>query len=216
MTKLLDRLGRYAPFTGLVFVVLVVIAIFTSNTSPSASASGVKVIAFYTEHHSSQQATDILFTIGSVFFLFFAASVYGFLRRSDAVGTMALLGLGGALLVALGFAVFSAIDFALADVPGKLSPGAAQALNVLDNDFVFPLVVGAWTFGIATGLAIVRSRLLPVWLGWVLMVIGILTGTPAFFVGLFALLVWIVVVSVLIYRRTSPLAGERPLAPTPA
>jgi hypothetical protein len=207
-----DRLGRYAPLTGLVFVVLVLVAILSSHSSPGSSASGSRVIAFYTAHHSSQQATDILFTIGSVFLLFFAASVYGFLRRSEAAGTLALLGLGGALLLALGFAVFSSIDFALADVPSKLSPDTARALNVLDSDFIFPLVIGAWTFGIAMGLAIVRSRTLPIWLGWTLIVIGIVTGTPASFVGLFAFLAWIVVTAVFIYRRSAPGVADRPRA----
>jgi hypothetical protein len=211
---MLDRLSRYAPFTGVVFVVLVLIGIFTGNSSPNADASGERVISFYVAHKSSQQASDLLLGFAFMFFLFFIASLYTLLRNSPAVHTMALLGLGGALMFALGFAVFGGVDFALADVPKKLTPDAAQALNVLDNELFLPLFIGAVVFGVATGLAIVRSGLLPAWLGWAVLVFGIAVGTPAFFIGLIGLLIWTLVVSVLIYRRSGLTPAGR--APAPA
>jgi hypothetical protein len=124
---------------------------------------------------------------------------------------MALVSLGGALMFAVGFGLFGGIDFALADTPSKLTPGAAQALNLLENDLFFPFAIGSITFGVATGLAIVRSGLLPAWLGWVVLVLGILAATPAALIGLVGLLIWSLVVSIMIFQRSAQPAADAPL-----
>jgi hypothetical protein len=67
---------------------------------------------------------------------------------------------------------------------------------------------------VPTGLAAIRSRVLPPWLGWAALVIGLAnlawawlppggTATPA----VFAFLLWIFVTSLLLVRRPSP-AGQ--------
>lgn len=212
---MLDRLSRFAPLTGIGFVVLLVIGILTSNTSPKANASGARVISFYAAHKSSQEASDLLLGIGLVFFLFFIAALYGYLRRAPAAQNMALLGLVGALLFAVGLLVFGGIDYTLAYASKSLAPDAAQALNALDNQLFLPVFVGGLVFGIGTGLAVVRSGLLPAWLGWAVLVFGIASGTPAFFVGIIGLAIWTLVVSVLIYKRSGqPARREAVPAPT--
>jgi len=204
---MLDRLSRYAPFTGIVFVVLTVISIFSGNTSPNANASGERVIAFYVAHKSSQEAGDILGGFGFIFFLFFIAALYGYLRRAPAARTLSLLGMIGAALFTTGFILFAGIDYSLAYGSHTLSPDAAQALNVLDNQLFLPVFVGAIVFGVGTGLAVVRSGLLPAWLGWAILIFGIAAGTPAFFIGIIGLAIWTLVVSVLIYQRTGTAAA---------
>lgn len=212
----MDRLGRFAPLTGVAFVVLAVISIIASSSTPNSNASGLKVISFYEAHRSSQRLSDILLAVAFVFFVFFVASIYDYLRSAPPVQTLALVALGGSLMFAVGFAIFAGIDFSLADTPSKLTPAAARALNLINNDLVFPFAVGSIVFGVATGLAIVRSRLLPAWIGWVVLVLGILAGTPVGIVGLFGLLIWSAVVSILIYLRGARATAERPaVAPAP-
>ena len=90
----MDRWSRFAPLTGVVFFVLALVGIFTSHSSPSASASGEKVISFHAAHSSSQKASDILLAVGLVFFVFFVSSLYAYPRGSPSAETMALLSLG--------------------------------------------------------------------------------------------------------------------------
>jgi hypothetical protein len=71
------------------------------------------------------------------------------------------------VLFAAGGAVTGGASLALADDPGKLDPAAAQTLNVLARDLAMILYAGLGLLMLAAGLAIVRSRLLPAWLGWV-------------------------------------------------
>jgi hypothetical protein len=211
--QVLDRLSRYAPFTGIVFVIVFLVGVFSGNSSPNGNATGAKVIAFYAKHKSGQETGDLVGGIGLVFFLFFVAALYGYLRRAPAARTLSLLGLIGAALFTTGFVLFAGIDYALAYGSHSLSPDAAQALNLLDNELFLPLFVGAIVFGVGIGLAIVRSGLLPAWLGWAILVFGIAAGTPAFFIGIIGLAIWTLVTSVLIFQRS---AGPPARSPGPA
>jgi hypothetical protein len=197
-----DRLSRLAPLTGLVFAGLALASILTEKESPGNSASGAKVIAFYEANHSNAQRSGFLFVLAFLFFLFFAASLRGYLRRTPAAESLSALVLAAAAILTVGVAIFAGIEFSLAADPGHLEPAAAQALNVLGHELFFPLAIGASAFGIAAGLAILRGARLPKWLGWVAIVLGIVEITPAGEVGFFAFIAWTVVVSVLIYRRT--------------
>jgi hypothetical protein len=105
--------------------------------------------------------------------------------------------------LAVGATVYFGFDYVLAVVPSHLDPAAAQALNLLALKLAFPFALGGCVFGLASGLAILRSRQLPVWLGWVAIVIGLVMATPGVLLGLVALIVWTAVVSVLTFRRAS-------------
>jgi hypothetical protein len=58
-----DRLSRLAPLTGVIFAVLIVVAIISSGgETPDANASPAKVIAYYGTHRSEVETSAILFT----------------------------------------------------------------------------------------------------------------------------------------------------------
>jgi hypothetical protein len=80
---------------------------------------------------------------------------------------------------------------------------------VLQADFFFPLAIGASVFLLASGLAIVRSGALPSWLGWAALALGVVALTPGGFFAILLMLLWIVVVSVMLFQRGSapPAAG---------
>ena len=210
MSQRLSRLT--APLTGLLFVGLTLAGVAMSNNTPSSDASGTSVIAFYEAHRNSQRVSDILLVFASLFLVFFAGSLRGYLRRKPAAEAASALVPVGAALLAVGLTVVSGIDYALADVPSHLGAGAAQALNVLDNDVFFTVLVGGGVFGIASAVAILRGATLPKWLGWVAVVLGIAMMTPAFWLAGIVLFVWVLIVSTLIYLRS----GSTTATPTPA
>ncbi len=207
----MDRWSRFAPLNGVLFVVLLVASFSVGGSSPGTDDSGSKVISFYREHQNAQRASALLGALAVVFFLFFAGALREHLRGSNRASGLATTGFGGAILIAVGGGAFSGFSFALADVPDKLSPAAAQALNLLSNDFFFPFATGIAVFMIATGLAVTRWALLPRWLGWVALLIGVVAVTPAGFISFFALMAWVLVVAILMFIR-----GGRPLPPAGA
>jgi hypothetical protein len=215
-----DRWARLAtPILGVVFVVLVLVSIFVgSNNTPDSNWSGQRVIAFYVQHRHDQKVADLIGSISFGFLVYWTATVRSYLRRSERAEGASTLMLVGASLFAVGFLTVFGVDFALADVPRSLVPGAAQALNVLENDLWFGIPIGGGVWAIAGGIAILRGAQLPKWLGWVAVVLGVVVDSPALFFALFALLLWVLIVSFLVYRRSGPTAapGGSPPAPIPA
>jgi hypothetical protein len=103
--------------------------------------------------------------------------------------------------MAAGTGVYFGFDFTVAREAQSLSPDAAQAINALALDLVFPLSMGGAVFGIATGLAIWRTNALPKWLGAAVFVIGLVLGSPLVLIGLLLLTVWSLIAAVLLIRR---------------
>jgi hypothetical protein len=64
-----DRLVRLAPLTGVVFAALSAVTFVITPTSPSAHASGAKVISFYEAHRSSERVSVIVGVLALAFFM---------------------------------------------------------------------------------------------------------------------------------------------------
>jgi hypothetical protein len=193
---------RVLPLAGVVFAVLLVLAVFVGGNTPDANASAAKVIAFYTKHHGSQKATAYFLAYAALFALVFAAALWGRLRRESSSQTLVAAGLVGGGVFSVGIGVLSAVGLAIVAEPGKISPAAEQAINVLSNQSVVPLFVGAVAFMVANGIAIVQTGALPKWLGWVAILVGVVAAIPV--IGWFALLamiVWTAIVGVLLCVR---------------
>jgi hypothetical protein len=207
----MSKWSRWAPLCGVIFVGLLVTSFALSGSSPGVKASGAKVVSYYTAHRGHQQASGFMTLYGVVFFLFFAGALRGYLRRArpDA-DTPAALSLAGAVLLAVGGCIFGGLQIALSDAPSALSPGAAQALNVISNDLFLPLIAGTCVFMIANGLAVLRHRPLPAWLGWVALLTGVVAVTPVGFFGFLGLLAWVLIVSILMVIRQPHAAGVVP------
>lgn len=117
------------------------------------------------------------------------------------------------VIFVVGAMTLAGMNFAATDVPGKISPSAEQALNVLQNDVFFALLAGAGIFLVGNGLAIVAYAALPKWLGWVAVPLAIIAVTPlGSLVVIFALPVWSLVVTGLVFSRMSN-AAARMVAP---
>ncbi len=208
----MGRWSRWVPLSGIVFAALIIASFAISGSTPGVKATGQHVVTFFTDHKGRQQASGFLGLYAVVFFLFFAAALRGYLRRAQPeAATLAAMSLGGAVLLAVGGAIFASITIALSDAPDKLGPDAAQALNVLNNDMFAPLIAGTCVFMIANAIATIRWGVLPAWLGWIGIVIAIVAVTPIGFFGFLATVVWVIVVSVLlVLRAPAELAATAP------
>lgn len=204
-----DRLSRFAPLTGVAFAVLSAVTIAITPSSPSAHATGVRVISFYEAHRSVERVSIILSVFALAFFMFFATSFRSYLRTTRSVEGLAALVLAGAALLVVGLTISGGFAYALADAPGRLAPATAQTLNLLDEDVFFTMAVGVGLFALASALAILRGAPLPNWLGWVAIVIGVVSFTPAFGLSLLALSIWVLIVSIVIYTRARQPTGVR-------
>jgi hypothetical protein len=168
------------------------------------------VISWYASHHANQKVGDILLAFAMVLLVFFAAATRSYLRRGSGGEGPAALMLGGAVLAAGLLIVSLCTDYALAANYNHLSPSGAQALNSLGQTFL-PLP-GLLAFYLASGVAILASRRLPAWMGWVGVVLGIASVTPAAIAGFFGLVLWPAVIGIVIYLRTGQPEGSSAVA----
>lgn len=206
-----DRLSRLAPLTGVLFAVVLVVGVFTSGETPDGNASPAKVIAYYGSHRSDIEASAIVFVFAFLFLVLFAGSLRSYLRRTAAAEGLSALVLAGAVLMAAGAVTGSAVEYGLAHHLSRVGPATAQTMNLLSNELFLPVIVGAFLLAVPSGLAILRGARLPNWLGWVAIVLGIAALIPpASFPSLLGFVIWSVIVSILMYRRTGPATSALP------
>jgi hypothetical protein len=215
-----DRWTRRAPITGIIAVGFFILAFILGGETPSFDAGTREILDYYGDQ-TKQVIVSISVLYGSVFLVFFAATLRSTLRRAENLSLLVLI--GGALL-ASGWTIFAGLSFTLADLASsdhlaRIDPGTLQALNSLNSDFFFPVVLGVsiWLFSVA--LAILRTGDLPRWLGWAAVAIAIVSVTPAGFFSIPLLGLWILAASVILLRRgESDAAGDAaaPAAPEPA
>src|ERR1700722_1496889 len=205
--KRLDNWDRAASLTGIAFTVLVAIGAVLQGSGPGDNANGQAVIAFYLKNGGRQRASDVFLAFAFVALVCFAGWLRVQFRRQTAHDGLTATALAGAALLAAGQTIGAGLGWTLSAVPGQLAPAAAQALNAAANDMVLTSAAGWFIFSVTAGIAIIRGRTLPAWLGWVSVVIGIVVVTPAEFAAFLAFAVWTVIVSVLTWRRPAVLAA---------
>jgi hypothetical protein len=204
-----------APLTGALFVVLTLIAFFAlGGETPEGDDSAQKVVSFYSDHETKEIVAAVVLALGAVALIFFAATLKQRLEVARPIGgILPTVALGAGIIAAAGFLTAATLHFALADYASDIDASAAQAINAIDSDFFIPFVMGLATMILATSLWLLRNRsLLPTWLGWVGIIIFIVSFTPAGFIGFGLAGIWIIVVSILLYLRdeTATVASSAP------
>jgi len=200
--------GRFAPLTGVVFVILVLISAFLPGDAPDSNATGAAVIAYAKSNQSRIDITAVVIAVSLLFGLLFYGELRRVLRQDPDNESLATVSFGGAVLFAAAGGLSGGLSLALADVPSKLDPAAAQTLNILLRDVPMVMFSGIGILMVAAGLAIVRSRVLAVWLGWAGIVLGLIAVLPLGFIALILGAVWTLVTSIVLTMRVELVATE--------
>lgn len=187
--------------TGILAVAVFLAGHLAHGEIPGGDASAGDVTAYYRTHHASVSLAAALIGTGAFFFLAFTAAVWTRLRSADD-SAPAAWGVAGGVAFGTGLIVSAAILAALGGSATHIAPDAIQALHALLS-FGFPLAgIGAASFLIPNGIAVVRTRALPVWLGWGAIPLGAvgLLPEPTGDIAILGLALWTIVVSVLLVR----------------
>jgi hypothetical protein len=197
------------PLTGILFVVLVIVAFAVSGETPGTDDPAEEIVDFYLDNDESQQLASALLALGCVALVFFLGSLRRALRAAagdeGGLSTVALL---GGLVLAVGASIFAGIGFTLGDAADELPADAILTLNALNSDMFFTVAVGTAVFNLALGLAVLRHGGLPRPLGWVALVIGIFGLTPLGFFAFLATGIVIVWASVVLAMEARTAAGS--------
>lgn len=202
--------NRLMPLSGIVFVALIVGTIFVSSP-PDTNASAGAVLAYYRAHGHVTFINALLTGLGVIVGLFFYGYLREYLRQDRGTRWLASTAFGGILVFAAGGAISAGSFAALADRPQALTAATAQTFNLIQSDVSWSLTqVGLAVFYLATAAAILRGRLLPAWLGWVSVVLGLVAASLFLtFIAFAATGLWVIVVALMLWARAGHERAER-------
>lgn len=216
------RWQRTGPVAGIAAVVLTVVAVLmTGSDMPDFIDDAGSITAYYSDDPGKLKGGYLIDMFGTILLIVFAAAVYvrlGGVRR----GTLPPAAFGGAVGMVSMFALYDAINLALAfraDEDGTL-PEAGVVLNDL-GFLVFGVAAAmlAAVFVACTAASALGSGALPRWLCWLSfpLALGLLIA-PIAWAFLPILLLWVLAVSVVMWLEPggAEVAPPPPAATTPA
>ncbi len=207
---------RLAALTGVVAVALWIAGVFViESVSPEDEDSAAELLARFDNDGNTLLVGAFLFALGTAFFVWFLGSLRtAFLAGEGMPGRVTAIAFAGGV----GKAVFDlgVVGNSAAGALGAdegLTPEAAQAIFWMDNAFFLGAEFMALVFMAASAVVVLRTRVLPVWMGWLALLIGL--GLLVVPIGwaflLFGVPLWVLLASVLLYMRSAP----EPTAPVP-
>jgi hypothetical protein len=216
---MVNQMGRWAAFSGIVFVVLMLTGAAFVTDVPAADASAQEIAGYLGDsgNHTRNIIGAYLWVLGGLAFLGFMAGLRAVLRRAEGEpGTLSSLVFGAGVVFT---AVWSVSAVALAAVAYAVEFSDAP---VTDPDIVrvlpqlgsLLLLVGGGFAGIllvlATSVLAFRTGVLPRWLAWLGILVAIALVFPVAYMNILPLVGWVGVASVVLLVRGKAAAVAAP------
>jgi hypothetical protein len=204
------------------FVLTVIGFIVAGSDSPDFLGTPQEIASYYADDSDRIMAGSYIGLLGTAAFIWFLGELRNRMRRHEAEtsGRLSNMAFGGGLVAS---ALFLLVDLAnlagamRADEDGQILPATAAQLYDVSG-----LALGAGAFALAVLLVAVaahalRTAMLPRWLAWASILLAIACLTPWSFFGAMVSLLWVLVVSILLFVRDAPApAAQTPPPPVPA
>jgi hypothetical protein len=191
-----NTLGRIAPLAGAAYAVAMIVGDLVVGQFPDSDASVSKLTTYYSNHHAHVAAGGMVVSWATILLAVFGCVLWS---RARAIRPS----VAAAILVATAVAVVADVQeatlFALvghASTASTLTPSALQALHIAGSE-------GSLSTGLAILLlAVGVAEIVPRWLAWPAIVLGIAQLVPG--IGFFAsmlFLLWAAVAGIALTVR---------------
>ena len=200
------------PLTGIAFIVLLVVSLIVQGSPKGADDGPAAVAKWYLDNKDAAEISSFIGVVGAALLIFFGAYLRKVLEAAEGPGSMLpILALIGVTIVAIGGAIDGMLLFAAAEAADDIPAPEIQTIQAIwDNDFL-PFFLGVLVFLWSVGLSVLRSGVLPKWLGWFAIVFGVISlAGPIGFIGALGAAVWIIIVSVMLSMRARGSASAQP------
>ena len=200
------------PLTGALFVVLLILSFIVGGEPPDVDEPVNEIVQHYVDNDTEIWIGTGIGALAVLSLLFFGAYLRKLFSAAEGPGgLLSPLILTATAIMAVGAGIDMTISVALAESADDIEPTAVQSLQALwDNDFV-PVALGIELLFISVGLSTIKYGVLPKWLGWVAIVLAVISLTPIGFIGFPLGGIWVIVISILLAVRARRTAG--PAAP---
>jgi hypothetical protein len=226
-----DQRERYGAATGIIFVVLLIVAFVTTPEPPNIDSSAQELAKYYVDESGGIQVSNVFGIFAFLFFIWFLGTIRSVLSTAElATGRLSSIAFGSGLVGTVG--VFVAITFTAAAAfnPEQTSPDVLRALHIVNYGMSIAVTGSAFAmFFAAVALVTLRTGVLPAALGWIAALAAVLwipvvaatwTDSGAFsadgvfaYLGALALSLWALVTSIVLVRRPVALAATEETMP---
>jgi hypothetical protein len=175
---------RWGGFAGLAFVVLAMLGEFLPTMAPSVDASSNDIVSYLSDHRKMILLASLMWAAAAPLVIWFAAAFAEAIRERNERSDVHLALLAGAVLV--GAAIFVNAAVTAANAFGVAGRVPAATVTVFQSTLVMGTMIGfATAFPLAAaGLGVLRTHLMPDWLGYLALLAALVAFLGAF--GIFA------------------------------
>lgn len=184
-----ERTVRWAGVAAIIFVVLILITVFSGGQPPDADAAVDKIRTFLIDNRSTLLLSNLLGLIGIPFVVWFVVVLRDVLRgdrTSNALGTASLAGLVVTAPMAMVGGALSVAPVYVSGVANHLGDDTIRIMFEAQNLMFAATSAGIVLFSITTALAIRRTKALPTYTMWLAFVATL--GAGAAGLGVFGIL----------------------------
>lgn len=170
---------RWGGFAGFAFVVLAVVAALMPGLPPRVTASADEISSYVADGQGRLMVAALLWAVSAALVIWFAAAFAEALREREERSDVHIALMAGAVL--LGTAIFM-YGVALAVLANGLTGrDIALTVGVFQATMVLNAMIGlaAAVPLTAAGMGVLRTRMLPDWLGYVALVAAVISGITA-------------------------------------
>ena len=163
-----DNYERIGALTGLVAVLLLIVGfVIVLPKPPAPDATAIAYGDFYKNHTNEIRASVAILSVSLGFYIWFLGSLSAALRAAIGNPRLPTVAFGGGMVGAMFFVVALTATATAAYRPGETSPELVRLLSDIGYVVAAPAAAGFFVLLAATALVILRTTLLPSWLGWV-------------------------------------------------
>ena len=195
-------LARWAPLSGVVFALLWAVAVLFLGDGPGDTDQ--EIASFYDDegNRDKQSVTWVLVALATLFFLWFLAELR--VRLLAAEGEPARLtalafgsGLVSAVLFLLSMTLWAATSFAHDEAEFSADPGTVRLLD--STGYVLWASAGSMSIPLvlAVSLIVLRTRIFPVWVGWIGLLLALTLLVSFAFLPVLAFFAWVALLGIL-------------------
>jgi hypothetical protein len=193
---------RWMALMGPLFLVLLVVVLALAGDTPAEDATGQKVIDALGDHgDATLWGAFLTAPLVAALLIFVSRLRLSFGRE---VGAPRKLMQYGAVIYAVALLLNAVVALAEQGAAHDKRGDVAETLNRLASTLWLPVVVGAGILLIGAGLSVLRGGVLPSWLGWIGLVVGVISLLgPGGFLGFFVTPLWVATAGLWLYLRPS-------------
>jgi hypothetical protein len=208
---------RWSPVGGIVFAVLIAVSGLITGSPPKLTDPTGKIVKYLSDNQGVLRWSAYVGAVGTGFALWWAGSVWRTIRRAEGGSPLLAVTAVGGLLLGLSVAMVGSIITAVLATPGVgvgTGAGGVRFFYILGTALFGGVGIGVIAFAGAFSVVIIRTRVLPTFVGWFGLLVAIvwIPGAAVMsttrdavyyitFAGFLLFALWALVTSITMLRR---------------